>query len=148
MAVWQYDLFVVGEGSTLPLLKEDGWHLPQFPAASTLSAQRTLIASMGYPWFMMDDWVVFGSENSTRVDLFFEEGDGVEIRIRLDASATETELDVVCTFAGALGSRLFDPTTGVLLQPDQSSVASALTMSRAVTFSRAPQLFLTETPGN
>lgn len=142
MAVWQYDLFLVGEGDALPLLTDDGWDLPQFPAASTLSAQRTLVGSMGYPWLMMDDWVVFGSENSTRIDLIFNGADEVEIRVRLDASATEAELDAICNFAGELGSRFFDPATGELLQPDRSSVASALAMSRATTFSCAPQSFL------
>jgi hypothetical protein len=97
---------------------------------------------MGYPWLMMDDWVVFGSEEGTRIDLMFNGANEVEIRIRLNASATETELDAVCTFAGELGGRLFDPTTGALLQPDLSSVASALATSRAAAFSRSPRSFL------
>jgi hypothetical protein len=139
MAVWQYDLFLVGGGSALPLLTDDGWELPQLPAASTLSAQQTLAASMGYPWLMMDDWVVFGNEESTRVDFKFEGVGEVEIRIRLSASATEAELDAVCAFARELGSKLFDPATGALLQPDRSSVASALATSRAAAFSRSPR---------
>ena len=73
MAIWQYDLFVVGEGRALPLSMDGGWDLPELPAASTLSAQRTFVGSMGNPWLMMDDWVVFGSENSTRIDLMFNE---------------------------------------------------------------------------
>lgn len=135
MAVWQYDLFLVGRGDALPLLMDDGWDLPQLPAASTLSAQRSLIGLMGYPWLMMDDWVVFGSENGTRIDLIFSGADEVEIRVRLSASATMTELEAVCTFASDLGSRLFDPATRALLQPDRSSLASALAISSAATFS-------------
>lgn len=148
MAVWQYDLFLVGRGDALPLLTDDGWDLPQLSAASTLSAQRSLVGSMGYPWLMMDDWVVFGSENGTRIDFIFSEADEVEIRVRLNASATETELDAVCTFAGELGSRLFDPATRALLQPDRSSVASALGVSHAATFSSSPELFLSWEPSN
>jgi hypothetical protein len=145
MAAWQYDLFLVGEGHALPLWMDDGWELPQLPAASTLDAQGTLAGSMRYPWLMMDDWIVFGNEESTRIDLMFNEADEVdevEIRIRLSASATEAELDAVCCFAREVHGKLFDPATGALLQPDRSSLASALASSRAAAFSRSPQPFL------
>jgi hypothetical protein len=69
MAIWQYDLFLVGEDDALPFLTDDSWELPQLPAASTLSAQRTLVGSLGFPWLMMDDWVAFGSEESTALAL-------------------------------------------------------------------------------
>ena len=126
MAIWQHDLFFIGDGDARPLLRGDGWDIPTLAAASTLRAQLALIGSMGYPWLMMDDWVVFGSEEGTRVDLIFDELNEVEITVRLDASATETELDAVCAFANKLGGRLFDPTTGAFLQPDVCSVAFAL----------------------
>lgn len=142
MAVWQYDLFLVGEGNSLPLLMDDGWELPQLPAASTLNAQGTLIGSMGYPWLMMDDWVVFGNEEGTRIDLMFNEADEVEIRVRLSKSASEADLDAICGFASKLHGNLFDPTTGATLKPDRSSVASALATSRAAAFSRFPRSFL------
>lgn len=142
MAVWQYDLFLVGEGNPLPLLMDDGWELPQLPAASTLNAQGTLTGSMGYPWLMMDDWVVFGNEEGTRIDLMFNEADEVEIRIRLSTPASEADLDAVCGFAGELHSKLFDPTTGAMLKPDRSSVASALATSRAAAFSRSSRSFM------
>ncbi|MEX5747673.1 hypothetical protein [Massilia sp. X63] len=142
MAVWQYDLFLVGEGSTLPLLKDDGWELAQLPAASTLKAQDALTGSMGDPWLMMDDWVVFGNEESTRIDLMFNEADEVEIRIRLGASATEADLDAVCHFTRELRGKLFDPATGGLFQADRSSLASALASSHAVAFCQSPLSFL------
>ncbi|MCS0630325.1 hypothetical protein NX786_13365 [Telluria mixta] len=142
MAVWQYDLFVVGEGKTLLLSMDGGWDLPQFPTASTLSAQRTLVGSLDDPWLMGDDWVVFGSENSTRIDFIFNEADEVEIRVRLNASASEADLNAVCTFVCELSSRLFDPATGTVLQPDCSSVATALAKSPAAMFARSPQSFL------
>lgn len=142
MAVWQYDLFLVDEGNALPLLMDDGWELPQLPAASTLNAQATLAGSMGHPWLMMDDWVVFGEERGTRIDLMFNVANEVEICVRLSASASAADLDAVCGFACELHSKLFDPTTGVLLQPDVSSVASTLAMSRAAAFSRSPRIFL------
>lgn len=142
MAVWQFDLFLVGEGHALPLLRDDGWDLPQLPAASTLNAQSTLAGSMGYPWLMMDDWVVFGNEESTRIDLMFDEVDQVEIRIRLSASATDADLDAICGFTRELHSKLFDPATGALLPPDRLSLASALASSRAATFSRSPRHFM------
>jgi hypothetical protein len=97
---------------------------------------------MGYPWLMMDDWVVFGSEQGTRIDLNFDGPNKVEIRIRLDASATEPELDGVCAFASELGGRLFDPATGAILPPDRCSVASALATSRAAAFAHSPRSFL------
>jgi hypothetical protein len=148
MAIWQYDLFFIGEGDARPLLTDDGWDIPPLSAASTLRAQRALVGSMGYPWLMMDDWVVFGSEQGTRIDLNFDGLSEVEIRIRLDASATEPELDAVCAFASELGGRLFDPTTGAFLQPDRCSVASALATSRAAAFAHSPRSFLSELSRN
>jgi len=142
MAIWQYDLFVLGEGSALPFLSGDGWELPHLPAALTLIAQRILVDSLGHPWLMMDDWIVFENEQSTRVDLMFYEPDSVEIRIRMDASAVDEELDAICAFAVALRGRLFDPATGILLQPDRNAVAAALASSRAAAFSRSPRSFL------
>ncbi|WP_133250739.1 hypothetical protein [Janthinobacterium sp. 78] len=141
MAIWQYDMFLVGEENTLPLPKDDGWELPQLLAASTLNAQRTLVGSMGNPWLMMEDWIVFGSEVGTRVDLLFD-SDKVEILIRLDASATERELNAVCSFVGELNGRLFDPATRTLLQPDRTTLASALATSRAAAFSQSPRSYL------
>jgi hypothetical protein len=142
MAIWQFDLFFIGEGDARPLLTDGGWDIPPLSAASTLKAQRALVGSMGYPWLMMDDWVVFGSEQGTRIDLNFDRSNEVEIRIRLDASATEPELDAVCAFASELGGRLFDPTTGAFLQPDRCSVATALATSRAAAFAHSPRSFL------
>jgi hypothetical protein len=129
MAIWQYDLFLIREEDALPLLAEDGWELPQLPVASTLSAQRFLVDAIGHPWLMMEDWVVFGREDRTRVDLLFDGADKVEIRIRLDASATESELNAVCCLAVELNCRLFDPVTRLLLRPDHDVLASALATS-------------------
>ena len=142
MAIWQYDLFVIGEGSALPLLSGDGWELPHLPAAMTLIAQRILTGSLGHPWLMMDDWIVFGNEQSTGVDLMFYEPDSVEIRIRMDASAVDEELDAICAFAVALQVRIFDPATRILLQPDRNAVAAALASSCAAAFPRSPRSFL------
>jgi hypothetical protein len=144
MAVWQYDLFLVGKENVLPLLMDDGWELPQLPAASTLSAQGNLIGSMGYPWLMMADWVVFGSEDSTRIDLIFDDVASVEIRIRLDASATDSELEALCSFSASLDCRLFDPANRTLLLPDRSSLASALAASRAAAFARGPRRYISD----
>jgi hypothetical protein len=143
----QYDLFLIGEEDSLPLQTDGGWDLPALPAASTLRAQQTLAGSMGDPWLMMEDWVVFGREDSTRVDLIFGDTDKVEIHIRLDASAHESELVAICLFVGELNSRLFDPATCTLLQPDRISLATALAASQAAAFSRAPQSYLYDKSG-
>jgi hypothetical protein len=90
---------------------------------------------------MMDDLVVFGNEESTRIDLMFDETDEVEIRIRLGALGTEADLDAVCGFTRELHGKLFDPATETLLQPDRGSLASALNSSRAAAYSRAHGLF-------
>lgn len=62
----------------------------------------------------MNDWVLFGDEESARVDPMFGGADNVEIRVCLSASATEAELDAVCAFAGEIRGRLFDPITRAL----------------------------------
>jgi hypothetical protein len=142
MAIWQYDLFFIAEGNARPHLRDEGWDIPPLSAASTLSAQRSLVGLMGYPWLMMEDWVVFGSERGTRIDFIFDGPNEVEIHIRLDASATEQGVDAVCAFASELSGRLFDPISGAFLQPDRRSVASALATSRAVAFANSPRSFL------
>lgn len=142
MAIWQYDLFFIPDGDARPHLRGEGWDIPSLSAASTLRSQLALVGPIGYPWLMMDDWVVFGSEQGTRIDLIFDGEDEVEIGIRLDASATELEIDAVCAFVNGLGGKLFDPTTGAFLQPDRRSVASALATSGAVAFAHSPRSFL------
>jgi len=139
MAIWQFDLFMVHAEDDLPVMEEEGWTLPRLPAASTLRAQDTLIEVLGRPWLMLDDWIVFGEENGTRVDLVFDDADHVEIRMRLDVSATNRALDAICRFAVALNGRFFDPVTRTLLQPDRSTLASALAGSRAAAFTHASQ---------
>lgn len=141
MAIWQYDLFLIAEDCALPVWMDDGWDCPGLPVASTISAQAGLVRALGHPWLMMNDWVVFGKENRTRVDFFFDDADQVSIHVRLDASATESELDTVCWLTGELKGRLFDPATGTLTQPDRRSLASALAASRAAAFARAPRAF-------
>ncbi len=142
MAAWQFDLFFVGEGSIAPVFVDEGWELPSLPAASTLQAQRILVGSMGNPWLMTDNKIVFGDEQGTRVDFLFGDTDEVEISVRLSALATAPELEAVCDFAAALRGTLFDPATGTTIQPDRNSVTSALAGSRAAAFTRSPRAFL------
>jgi len=142
MAIWQFDLFIVPREGTLPCLSEDSWTLPLMPADSTLAAQRGLVESIGCPWLMMDDWVVFGLENGTRVDLLFDNADEVEVQVRLDALASEAQIDAVCSFAIALDSQFFDPEARSFIRPDRNSLASALNASRAADFSIQPLAYL------
>lgn len=141
MAVWQYDLLLVPEGSTAPTPPDKEWEAPRLPAASTAGAQRILAASLGAPWLMMEDWVVFGNELATRVDFLFDASVNVEILVRIDASATDAELDTLCAFAGELRCRFFDPATRAPIQPDRTSLATALARSRAASFARSPRPF-------
>lgn len=131
MAIWQFDPFVLNANDVCRYSVENGWSLPPIPAGSILAAQRELLAALGHPWQMMPDWLVFGTENGNRVDLLFDGDDNVEIRIRLVASASDSELDGVCAFVGAFGGRLFDPATESTLHPDRKTLRAALSHSRA-----------------
>jgi hypothetical protein len=142
MAIWQYYLLLVGKADPQPRHADTGWEPPQLPAASTLNAQSILASVLGDLWLMMDDWVVFGNEERTRIDLMFDETDEVEIRVRLGALATEAELDAVCGFTREVEGILFDPATGALLPTDRSALASALASSRAAAFSVSPRSVL------
>jgi hypothetical protein len=66
----------------------------------------------------------------------------VEIRIRLDVSATDAQLDAICGIALALHARFFDPATRTLLHPDRNTLAAALAGSRAAACRRSPRGFL------
>lgn len=142
MAIWQFDLFVFSRHGMLPMLSDDGWELPLLPAQSTLAAQRSLIGSLGRPWLMMADWIVFGHENGTRIDFLFDSADMAEIRVRLDASCTPTDIDAVCAFTRELDSLLFDPLTQSLIAPGPAALRRALDASPAAAFSRDPALYL------
>jgi hypothetical protein len=142
MAIWQFDLFVVGRNSMLPRLSDDGWELPLLPAQSTLAAQRRLIDYLGRPWLMMADWIVFGHEESTRFDVFFDSADMAEIRIRLDASCTPADIDAVCVFTRELDSHLFDPSTQSLIDPEPRALRRALNASPAAAYLRDPIMYL------
>jgi hypothetical protein len=144
MAIWQFDLFIVPREGSQPVFSEDGWQLPQWSAASTLDAQRCLVDAFGCPWLMMEDWVVFGCENETRVDLLFDGADEVEIQLRLAVSASELELGAVCAFAVGLDGLFFNPATRAVLEPNRLSLAAALETSRAAKFSNNPRAFFAE----
>jgi len=142
MAIWQFDLFIIPTTAALPVWSGDGWEIPQWPAASTLDAQQVLLDAFGRPWLMMEDWLVFGRENGTRIDLFYEEVNGLEMSLRLDSAASGPELDAVSAFAVKLDCLFFDPDTRMAFPPDRNSLAAALAKSRAAAFSKDPRAFI------
>ena len=135
MAIWQFDLFLVPRVGGMPFLSGEGYDVPALHESLVMEARAYLSRQMGQPWPLLEDWLVFGYENSNRVDLFLTENGGAELSVRIDATSdTESFRNTVCELAERLQCLLFVPELGSPLEPDRAALASALRSSRAAMF--------------
>lgn len=140
MAIWQFDLFLVPRAGSMPSLSSEGYDVPVLPEPLVMEARTYLSQEMGQPWQMLEDWQVFGDENSNRVDLLLTKNGGAELSVRIDARCnTESFRNTVCELAERLQCLLFASESGLPLEPDRAVLASALHSSRAAKFVQNPQ---------
>jgi len=119
----------------MPQLTEDGIDVPAMAAEPTLNAQSELVRILGQPWEMLEDWLVYGAENGTRVDFCFDDHARVEVMVRLDANGvSDTLLDAICRLGIQLNCEFFAMESKTLLQPRRDVIAHALATSRAAQF--------------
>ncbi|MYN30283.1 hypothetical protein [Duganella levis] len=137
MATWQFDLFLTPKGS------EHGLDIPTLPARSALHAQENLVKCLGQPWLMLEDWIVYGVENGTRVDFHFDDTGGVEVIVRLDASANNSAVvDAICALALDLECRYFDAQEKQFIDALPQAILQALVDSKAAKFVGNPRDFI------
>lgn len=147
MAAWQFDLFLIPKGEPMPATSEYGLDIPSVPATSALNAQKDLVEAFGQPWFMLENWIVYGIENGTRVDLHFDDTCTVEVRVRLDASVNNNAvLDAICTLASHLDCWYFDARGRQFIEPLREVVLQAMALSQAAKFVRRPRDFIENLP--
>lgn len=126
MAIWQVDFHLVRASDDLPALPSDGWIPPLLPAPLVARARDQLSAYLGPPWTMAEDWVVFGPENGSRIDVAYEPHGMASVVIRFDVRNDGVQFPLlVCKMAKTLGCLLFSPDTGLIAEPDTASLVQA-----------------------
>ena len=107
MATWQFDLFLIARNEAIPAVSGDGLDLPGMPVQLALEVQQALMQVFGPPWFMLEDWLVFGAEQGTRVDLLFFDDATLEVTLRLHVGIDNGPVvGMVCKLARQLDCRL------------------------------------------
>lgn len=108
MAVWQFDLYFIHIGAPPPDTSGEDWDAPTLPPEQVRQAQERLAYYFGPPWFMLDDWLVFGPENGNRIDIQFDEEHYASIFVRCDVRSEAPQfLSLVADLAQILDCMLF-----------------------------------------
>jgi len=94
---------------------------------------------------MLDNWLVYGDERGTRVDMLFSDDDMVEVSVRLDANApNESAVASLCTFANQLKCAFFSPELRQFITSQPELVKLALSKSRAAKYVSNPRGFIAD----
>ncbi len=92
---------------------------------------------------MLENWIVYGIENGTRVDFLFDDVGSVEVKVRLDVSVNnDVLLEVICALALELKCNYFDVEARQLIDPRRESILQAMSSSRAAKFVKKPRDFI------
>ncbi|MGK5026007.1 hypothetical protein [Janthinobacterium sp. RB2R34] len=143
MAAWQFDLILVTAGEAMLSVSE------------SRAIQESLMTCFGSPWLMLENWLVYGTENGTRVDLLFDETDILEVSARLNVGAdNEKVLDALCAMARQLDCHYLDEQAKQRLLPEKEVLLQAMMSSKAAGFVKNPNRYIdrlaaaTAKPGN
>lgn len=127
MAIWQVDFHLIHAASRPPDTTHDGWAPPLLTAAQVTRAQELLIEYLGPPWLMVKDWLVYGPENGSRIDVVFEPLGTASVVFRFDARNDDVQLpSLACKLAKTLGCHFFSPDISGLIEPDSASLGFAI----------------------
>lgn len=127
MAAWQFDLYFILRGEQPPNLAAEGWDSPPLPLSLVYEVQAELAHYLGPPWFMLQDWLVFGPENGNRIDVLFETDDTGSIFVRCDVRQEAPQfLVLVCNLAYAHSCVLFSPQSRQLIEPSLETLSAAM----------------------
>ena len=135
MAIWQFDLCFVPVGASGPTISEDGWEAPPLPPSAAYGVQEDLAHYFGSPWFMLNDWIVFGPENGNRVDLLFESDGSAGIYVRCDTRDDAPQfLVLISDLARIYNSNFYIPSTKELIAADRWQVLAAMTQGMSTSW--------------
>jgi hypothetical protein len=141
MAIWQFDIAFFPRCGPTPWRTADGFEIPSLEPSKVVKAQAWLQARYGDPWEMLEDWFVFGSEYSHRVDLLFNKNGTGQISARMDAQS-ESAIQFarqLCELSSLLDCGLFSIEMWKSLEPSPAALCLALERSRAAAFIRNPE---------
>lgn len=127
MAIWQVDFHLIDAAGDLPETTDDGWMPPLLAGGQVQDARELLHDYLGPPWQMVEDWIVFGPENGSRVDVVFENPDTASVVIRFDArSEGEQFPTLMCKLAKKLSCVFFSPDLGSVIEADGVKLIAAI----------------------
>lgn len=144
MAIWQFDVVFVPRGGPTPWRTTDGYEASPFESAAVVKARTWLHAHYGDPWAMLDDWFVYGSENSNRVDILLGHDKSAQISARIDARSEVVAqfVNQLCELSSFLECSLFSAEMWKSLEASPAALGLALKRSRAAAFVRNPEKVL------
>ena len=139
MAIWQFDVFLVPEGTVDPVLSDEGLALPLLAESLVVDAHRWLSDRFGAPTTMCEGMLVFGSEDSNRIDLAVDAEGEAEISARIDARSEAKDFcGLIAELAAELGCKLFSPEVGRSMDASAATLAAALMASGAWKYALDP----------
>jgi hypothetical protein len=127
MAAWQFDVYLIARGASVPDSDAEYWETPALPLTVVRDIQDELAHYLGPPWLMLPEWLVFGPENGNRIDLVFETEDSGSIFVRCDLRQEAPQFFVlVCNLAHGHGCQLFNPQNRECIEPTIGALESAM----------------------
>ena len=106
-----------------PALTSRGFDAPTLSAAAAYEAQNVLIGILGQPWLMVENWIVYGHEAGTRADLFFDDQESVEVRLRIvPGEFSDGLIDALCRLARQLNCNFFSVASGLPIEPRRDTI--------------------------
>jgi|SRR5471030_1387829 len=127
MAIWQVDMHLVDTTDDPPEIVGDGWVPRLLSAQLARRAQLLLSEYLGPPWQMVEDWVVYGPENGSRVDVVCEPSGAASIVIRFDVRNDNIQfLALICRLARSLECAFFSSDTRVLAEPTETGLGKVI----------------------
>ena len=150
MAAWQFDVLCVPTSRAQPNMRHGDGHIDVADMSSEElwdgeqlpdGWQRQLESILSSKKEWTHDWLMFGPEDGTRIDVFLEAGAVKEVRLRVDAREMEiTRLHEVMQFAAGANLSLVTP-DGRIVAPDVDALWVELQLSPAHLFVRNPDRF-------
>lgn len=127
MAVWQFDLHLIPRDMAMPDVSRPGWEAGLSQRAA-YAVQEDLCHYLGSPWFMLKDWLVFGPENGSRVDVMFDADGSANFSARVYMRNESPQFLVLLTDIARLhGCVVFSPDTSELVKPEVQQVVATIT---------------------
>ncbi|MYM23254.1 hypothetical protein GTP46_11415 [Duganella sp. FT135W] len=127
MAVWQFDLLLIPRDMAVPYTGKPNWE-PFLPQRVAYAVQEDLCHYFGPPWFMLKNWLVFGPENGSRIDVLFEADGSANFSARVDMRNESPQFLVLLTDLARLhGCVFFSPDTAELVKPEVHQIVAAIT---------------------